>query len=176
MSLKQSDNVCCTGLIATVCKCSGGLFLEDCPIHENQWRGFTGGRQYGNVYKIGRSFNQSPLPLLAMFMLCCQNSRRFEGLLYCRGIWNVPYIASVYLIHGHRMSLLDEAYADDDLDADMAFCRHLRALVSGSEQSSSSSSSTMGSAPVDVRHQNSSSSFCPSLLGSAPGVTPCPSR
>lgn len=45
-----------------------------------------------------------------------------------KGIWNVPYIASVYLIHGHRMSLLDDSYIDDDLDADMAFCKHLRTL------------------------------------------------
>ena len=41
------------------------------------------------------------------------------------GIWNVPYIASVYLVQGHRMLSLEDAYLDEDedVDADMAFCK-----------------------------------------------------
>lgn len=46
---------------------------------------------------------------------------------FCSGLWNVPYISSSYLI---KRSVFNKfTYADDDLDADMAFCKSLRQQV-----------------------------------------------
>ena len=45
------------------------------------------------------------------------------------GLWNVPYVTSVYLIHGYLMPKLTGAYITDDLDADMAICSQLRKQV-----------------------------------------------
>ncbi|CAH1775740.1 unnamed protein product [Owenia fusiformis] len=43
-----------------------------------------------------------------------------------KGIWNVPYMANVILVHGHRLEELRGAFLNGDLDPDMAFCKTLR--------------------------------------------------
>lgn len=42
------------------------------------------------------------------------------------GLWNVPYISSMYLIQGHIVSKLTNPYTALDVDPDMALCRYLR--------------------------------------------------
>lgn len=46
---------------------------------------------------------------------------------YFSGIWNVPFISSCYLIKKDIFSQI--TYADDELDADMAFCKAMRRQV-----------------------------------------------
>lgn len=50
----------------------------------------------------------------------------------CRGVWNVPYVSSVYLLKAHVLrSDLDHygVYSSDTEDADMAFCSSVRSKV-----------------------------------------------
>lgn len=50
----------------------------------------------------------------------------------CRGIWNVPYMANVYLIQGKTLrSEMNERnyFVRDKLDPDMALCRNAREMV-----------------------------------------------
>jgi len=44
------------------------------------------------------------------------------------GLWNVPYLSGVYLVHGRHIPMLrrQTAYVDSVLDSDMAFCKVLR--------------------------------------------------
>lgn len=44
--------------------------------------------------------------------------------LKIRGIWNVPFISSVYLIKSSVLQKL--SYTRAEMDPDMAFCEHLR--------------------------------------------------
>jgi hypothetical protein len=44
------------------------------------------------------------------------------------GLWNIPYMRGVYLVHGRHIPSLIGAYGDGDLDCDMAFCKKLREL------------------------------------------------
>lgn len=49
-----------------------------------------------------------------------------------RGIWNVPYMANVYLIQGKTLrSEMNERnyFVRDKLDPDMALCRNARDMV-----------------------------------------------
>lgn len=49
-----------------------------------------------------------------------------------RGIWNVPYMANVYLIQGKtlRSEMSERNYfVRDKLDPDMALCRNAREMV-----------------------------------------------
>lgn len=53
--------------------------------------------------------------------------------LYFSGLWNVPYISSVYMVKGKVLrSELDEGdlFHGGKLDADMAFCHNVRNQVS----------------------------------------------
>lgn len=43
------------------------------------------------------------------------------------GLWNVPFISSCYLVKKEIFSQI--TYADDELDADMAFCKAMRKQV-----------------------------------------------
>jgi len=47
------------------------------------------------------------------------------------GLWNVPYLNGVYLVHRRQVPMLRHyaAYSDGVLDSDMAFCRVLREQV-----------------------------------------------
>jgi len=56
--------------------------------------------------------------LLWMFFNCCSS-----------GLWNVPYVTNVYLIHGYLIPKLVGAYGEGDEDADMAVCSRMRDLV-----------------------------------------------
>lgn len=53
-------------------------------------------------------------------------------LLYIfRGLWNVPFISSCYLVNGTLLRKYDRSkltFAHDFMDADMAFCNSLRKL------------------------------------------------
>ncbi len=53
----------------------------------------------------------------------------FVILVICRGQWNVPYIANVFLMHGHLLPKVQEGFISGDLDPDMAFCKNLREQV-----------------------------------------------
>lgn len=56
--------------------------------------------------------------------------------LYFSGLWNVPYISSVYMVKGKVLrSELDEGdlFHGGKLDADMAFCHNVRNQVSWGE-------------------------------------------
>lgn len=51
---------------------------------------------------------------------------------FFRGVWNVPYVANIYLIKGQtlRSEMKERNYfARDRLDPDMAFCRNAREMV-----------------------------------------------
>lgn len=53
-------------------------------------------------------------------------------LLICRGVWNIPYMAHVYLVKGSalRNELKERNYfVLEKLDPDMAFCRNAREMV-----------------------------------------------
>ncbi|KAK2547937.1 Procollagen-lysine [Acropora cervicornis] len=43
-----------------------------------------------------------------------------------RGVWNVPFISSIYLVQKQALSKLNGAYGPDSLDPDMAMCKNLR--------------------------------------------------
>ncbi|CAH1395027.1 unnamed protein product [Nezara viridula] len=43
-----------------------------------------------------------------------------------RGVWNIPYLTSCYLINSTLLPLLSGAYENGKLDPDMAFCQTLR--------------------------------------------------
>eukprot|EP00918_Siedleckia_nematoides_P034694 GHVU01075451.1.p1 GENE.GHVU01075451.1~~GHVU01075451.1.p1 ORF type:complete len:720 (+),score=75.26 GHVU01075451.1:2-2161(+) len=43
-----------------------------------------------------------------------------------RGIWNVPYMAEVYLIQASRLPSLVDGFISGDMDPDMAICKSLR--------------------------------------------------
>lgn len=48
-----------------------------------------------------------------------------------RGLWNVPYISSCYLVNATLLTKYNPkqlSFVKDDLDADMAFCQYLRDL------------------------------------------------
>jgi len=47
------------------------------------------------------------------------------------GLWNVPYLNGVYLVHGRHIPMLRQqsAFMDSVLDSDMAFCKILRDQV-----------------------------------------------
>lgn len=54
-------------------------------------------------------------------------------MLVLRGVWNVPYLSSVYLVKASvlRSELTDfELFTSHTLDPDMAFCHNVRAKVS----------------------------------------------
>lgn len=81
--------------------------------------------------------------LLASFPICCASYPQdpswepeppstYSFLL--RGVWNVPYISSVYLIKGSilRAELQHPAlFQHSRLDADMSFCANVREQVWG---------------------------------------------
>lgn len=47
-----------------------------------------------------------------------------------RGLWNVPYMNSVYLVHGSLMGKLKDAFTRQTVrDADMHFAENLREKV-----------------------------------------------
>lgn len=55
------------------------------------------------------------------------------SLLGFRGVWNVPYVSSVYLVKGSllRSELSPfELFTSNNLDPDMAFCHNIRSAVS----------------------------------------------
>lgn len=65
-------------------------------------------------------YNRVPLP------------HSFLLLLICRGVWNIPYMANVYLVKGSalRNELKERNYfVLEKLDPDMAFCRNAREMV-----------------------------------------------
>ncbi|XP_077998009.1 procollagen-lysine,2-oxoglutarate 5-dioxygenase 1-like [Glandiceps talaboti] len=43
-----------------------------------------------------------------------------------RGLWNVPFLNSIYLVKSEAIEKYRPSYLYSDLDSDMAFCRHLR--------------------------------------------------
>ncbi|XP_041377665.1 multifunctional procollagen lysine hydroxylase and glycosyltransferase LH3-like [Gigantopelta aegis] len=43
-----------------------------------------------------------------------------------RGLWNVPFVSISYLIQGHRLKEMRDAFTEYDMDPDMSFCRLLR--------------------------------------------------
>lgn len=53
-------------------------------------------------------------------------------LVVSRGLWNIPYMAHIYLVKGSalRSELKERNYfVLDKLDPDMAFCRNAREMV-----------------------------------------------
>ena len=55
------------------------------------------------------------------------------GVRLHRGLWNVAFIANMYLIHGNVLHAPHTPSFDlGDLDPDMAFCKNLRDRVSNS--------------------------------------------
>lgn len=51
---------------------------------------------------------------------------------FCSGVWNVPYVANIYMIKGQtlRSEMKERNYfARDRLDPDMALCRNAREMV-----------------------------------------------
>lgn len=49
----------------------------------------------------------------------------------CRGLWNVPFINSAYLVNATLLNKYDRlqlSFNRPNVDADMAFCRNLREL------------------------------------------------
>lgn len=64
-----------------------------------------------------------------ILLLMCKCS---NPVLVGRGVWNVPYVSSVYLM---KASLLRSELADydlfnsDSLDPDMAYCHRIRSKV-----------------------------------------------
>jgi len=56
--------------------------------------------------------------------------KRFAKLILfgCRGVWNVPFVTSIYLIRGDVIhnAKTKPSYIHNLLDADMAFCTNLR--------------------------------------------------
>lgn len=52
----------------------------------------------------------------------------FLLVFWNRGLWNVPFISSCYLIKKDIFPKI--TYTDDHLDAEMAFCKNLRVKVS----------------------------------------------
>lgn len=56
-----------------------------------------------------------------------------KTVLFSRGVWNVPYVSSVYLVKASllRSELTDyEFFNSHILDPDMAFCHNIRSKVS----------------------------------------------
>ena len=50
--------------------------------------------------------------------------------LFFRGLWNVPYINTVYLLHGSLMKKIQNAFIREDVkDPDMHFAENLRDKV-----------------------------------------------
>lgn len=49
--------------------------------------------------------------------------------LYCRGVWNVPYISTAYLINATLLQTDKPNYDAHELDPDMSFSRHYRDKV-----------------------------------------------
>ena len=45
------------------------------------------------------------------------------------GLWNVPYVSGIMLIKGDKLPMLRGAYSHDELDPDMAICKHMREKV-----------------------------------------------
>ncbi|XP_014283346.1 procollagen-lysine,2-oxoglutarate 5-dioxygenase isoform X1 [Halyomorpha halys] len=43
-----------------------------------------------------------------------------------RGVWNIPYLTSCYLVNATLLPLISGAYENGKLDSDMAFCQTLR--------------------------------------------------
>ena len=54
--------------------------------------------------------------------------------LYCfvcfRGVWNVPFISSIYLIQKDVLNKMKGAFGPGSLDPDMTMCGNLREQVS----------------------------------------------
>uniref|UniRef100_A0A493TH16 procollagen-lysine 5-dioxygenase n=2 Tax=Anas platyrhynchos TaxID=8839 RepID=A0A493TH16_ANAPP len=57
------------------------------------------------------------------------------------GVWNIPYMANVYLIKGQtlRSEMKENYFTRDKLDPDMAFCRNAREMTLQREKDSPSS-------------------------------------
>lgn len=66
--------------------------------------------------------------------MCLSGISSLTFLLLCfSGLWNVPYISSVYMVKGKALrSELEQGdlFHSDKLDADMAFCHNVRSQVS----------------------------------------------
>ncbi|XP_064610381.1 procollagen-lysine,2-oxoglutarate 5-dioxygenase 1-like isoform X2 [Liolophura sinensis] len=43
-----------------------------------------------------------------------------------KGLWNVPHVTQIYLIHGHMVQKIKGAFINGNLDADMAFTKTIR--------------------------------------------------
>lgn len=55
-----------------------------------------------------------------------------SAIFFHRGVWNVPYVANIYLIKGQilRSEMNERNYfAREKLDSDMAMCRNAREMV-----------------------------------------------
>lgn len=60
------------------------------------------------------------------------SSNRFLTIFSRRGVWNIPYLANVYLIKGQalRTELKERNhFIMDRLDPDMALCKNAREMV-----------------------------------------------
>lgn len=67
----------------------------------------------------------------------------------CRGVWNVPFISSIYLVQKQALSKLNGAYGPDSLDPDMAMCKNLREQVSAIVPTESFRHVSLPSAPYN---------------------------
>lgn len=62
----------------------------------------------------------------------CKMSPSLLHVLFLRGMWNIPFMAHVYLVKGSalRTELKEKNYfVLEKLDPDMAFCRNAREMV-----------------------------------------------
>ena len=52
--------------------------------------------------------------------------------VYCnifRGVWNVPFVSSTYLVHHSVLRQVKNPYSSKTFEADMAFCASIRSKV-----------------------------------------------
>ena len=56
--------------------------------------------------------------------------KTLSNFFYSRGVWNSPFITSIYLIQKQVLNEMQGSYGPSRLDADMAMCQYFRDHVS----------------------------------------------
>lgn len=91
----------------------------------------------------GPAAEGADLKYVILFMLCkfakcllvdghCKYHIQLLWYFFCRGVWNVPYVANIYLIKGEtlRSEMKERNYfSRNRLDPDMALCKNIREMV-----------------------------------------------
>lgn len=67
--------------------------------------------------------------LITITLLRRQVFNLVKFFLYCRGVWNVPYISAAYLMNATLLQTNKPNYDAHELDPDMSFSRHYRDKV-----------------------------------------------